>query len=198
MEYREHPGHGFRVQLPAFEEFVVYWLERFASDRSNLLLLSYEDLTDETNGPLVTMQIVEFLSQKVGVGSIEREAIPCIWRTIVKDHGTPSKPQSVQTQNRERRKLSLFGHSRISERSGPRVRPYTMQQLYEFKACFQRLFARFEAMDPEFARIMSSYIATAEKYHAIQNVKEEDVVYTTYRAYIDSLEDEETGRDRSR
>ena len=73
-----------------------------------------------------------------------------------------------------------------------------MQQLYEFKACFQRLFARFEAMDPEFARIMSSYIATAEKYHAIQNVKEEDVVYTTYRAYIDSLEDEETGRDRSR
>jgi len=190
LEYREHPGHGFSVQLPAYEQFVVYWLERFASDRSNLLLLSYEDLTDETNGPLVAMQIVEFLNQKVGVGSIEREAIPCIWRTIVKEHGTPSKPQAVQTSNPTRRKLSLFGHSRISERSGPRVRPYTMQQLYEFKACFQRLLARYEAVDPEFARIMSSYVDTAEKYHAIQNEEEKDVLYATYQSYIDSLEDE--------
>lgn len=103
IKYRDHPNHGLSYQMGMYEKFVQYWMERYP-DRSSLLLISYEDLTDGYSGPIAAKRIANFLGQVEGVDPIMDESIPCVWKTIV-DRGPPA--ESVDASGAiSKRKLS--------------------------------------------------------------------------------------------
>lgn len=113
-------------QVTKFAKFVDYWMERFDKSNSDRILISYETLTDDNNGPEEAIRISNFLSQSEGVDPIDAELVPCIWRAVVK-----YKEQLKDTQEKRldhgRRRLDPLHHD--SQRSGPTERPYTPELL---------------------------------------------------------------------
>lgn len=113
-------------QVTKFATFVDYWMERFDKSNNDRILISYETLTDDNNGPKEAIRIANFLSQSEGVDPIDTELVPCIWRAVVK-----YKEQLKDTQMRRlddgRRRLDPLHHD--SQRSGPTERPYTPELL---------------------------------------------------------------------
>ena len=164
--YREHEYHGVAVQIQNFEKFVSYWMERY-DNRNDLLLVSYEDLTDDIYGPSSASRIAEFLGQSKGVDPIARESIPCVWHTIVKYKDIVLPPQPEKKIRRRLDNIQLDNSNSqnnhlnpASLRTGPKERPYTEQNLREMIAMFQRLSAKY-SFDGEFVRIMASYTRIA-------------------------------------
>lgn len=173
LEYREHPGHGFDVQLKGYEAFATYWMEKYDDDRSNLLLLAYEDLTSQDHGPATAQHIADYLGETEGVEPIETESIPCIWETVVnyKNHPSPTSHEeedNVEVKNRKLRVSYADRYDPASERSGPKVRPYTAENLQAMIDMFNRLMTKY-SHDEEFVSIMESYIKKAESTEPIDD-----------------------------
>lgn len=182
--YREDPG-GYAYQFPKFEEFVEYWMEKYP-ERQQLLIVSYEDLTNNSTGPIAATQIANFLGETEGVDPIAAESIPCVWEAIVnyKNVAPPTEdtfkeakavlaaaksPAPVEEvdviRSKNKRRLGVarvkkFPVDPSSLRTGPKVRPYTEQNLADMVAMFQRLAEKYN-YDEHFVRIMNSYIETA-------------------------------------
>lgn len=96
LKYRESEAYGFYYQIQNYEEFVSFWMEKYP-DRRNLLLLSYEDLTNNYIGPMVAARIANYLGEVDGIDPIREESIPCVWETIVNYKNGP--PESSQNLN---------------------------------------------------------------------------------------------------
>jgi len=171
LKYREHDGHGFEVQLPMFEQFVSYWMEKFP-DRQNMLLVAYEDLTDDEVGPAMALKIANFLGQTEGVNPVDESTIPCIWYKAVKQHCLPPCRRRLSERKRPKRperKGPPGQHSVSSERKGGfKERPYTEQQLVAFQDVFQLLLEKYGVIDEDFARIMSLYHQRASNYQVVE------------------------------
>ena len=179
--------HGVLAQLKSYENFVEYWMERYA-DRDDLLLISYEDLTDPTLGPIVATQIATFLAQTEGVDPIDPTSVPCIWEMVVnyKKHmdGVPlgGDGQSLLPENgRGLGWTKIEGiavpvgrtHPDISsKRTGPKVRPYSEEQLVMMNEMFQRLMTKY-GMDFDLVRILSSYIDVISNTPIEEGLEEE-------------------------
>ena len=158
-KYRDDPNKGLAAQLVNYEKFVEYWMEKY--DRSQLLLVSYEDMTDGMMGPLAAGRIAHFLGEVEGVNPIKPEAVTCVWETIVnfKNKQQPSDPE----QKVLRGKVKVIHPNRVkSLRSGPKDRPYTAQNLADMLALFRRLQSKY-SHDEEFVRIMQLYVDVVEK-----------------------------------
>ncbi|KAL7527069.1 hypothetical protein ACHAXR_003074, partial [Thalassiosira sp. AJA248-18] len=97
IKYRDDPEYGLSGQLIGYERFVEYWMEKYPARQVDLLMVSYEDLTDTTMGPRVAMRIANFLGETNGVNPIAPESIPCVWETIVnfKNVAPPPPPDQV-------------------------------------------------------------------------------------------------------
>mmetsp|Transcript_5259 Transcript_5259/g.11939 ORF Transcript_5259/g.11939 Transcript_5259/m.11939 type:complete len:367 (-) Transcript_5259:224-1324(-) len=168
-DWLEYRNLYYLDQIQGYEKFVEYWMEKYP-DRQNLLLASYEDLTDNYLGPIVTTRIANFLGQSEGVEHIATESIPCVWDTIVnyKNAGPPvvegTLPENNEVnaspkKNRRRLQQGKTHADPSSLRTGPKVRPYTEENLGLMLAMFQRLMEKY-SFDEEFVRIMASYIDT--------------------------------------
>ena len=137
--------------------------------RSHVLLVSYEDLTDDGLGPMMATHIADFLGTGEGVEPIARDSIPCVWHTIVKykDVDMPEHPPVLLRRRLEVEEGSMLAEGEAeggrsfadpsSLRMGPKKRPYTQQQLSEMLAMFQRLVYKYHH-DEEFVRMMVLYI----------------------------------------
>ena len=158
-KYRDDPNIGLAAQLVNYEKFVEYWMEKY--DRSQLLLVSYEDMTDGMMGPQAAGRIAHFLGEVEGVNPIKPEAVTCVWETIVnfKNKQQPSDPE--QKVSRGKVKVTHPDPGK-SLRSGPKDRPYTAQNLADMLALFRRLQSKY-SHDEEFVRIMQLYVDVAEK-----------------------------------
>jgi len=200
IKYSKDAGHGLPYQLPKFEEFIEYWMERYLDRESQILLLSYEDLTDDIYGANVAAQINNFLAEQDGVDPIEAEAVPCVWDTIVNYNkhtvGTKNvvtqpvievdvadrraaarnireeKVTKQHNQNNGRRMLGVNireGRTHavpVSLRVGPKVRPYTEQQLGDILGMLHRLVEKYrydeDSVSMDLVRILNSYIEVVE------------------------------------
>jgi len=80
--YRDDPSSGLPYQIPSYESFVEYWMDKYPEPQQ-LLMISYEDLTDSRMGPIAAARIASFLGETEGVNPIAAESIPCVWETIV-------------------------------------------------------------------------------------------------------------------
>ena len=112
-------------QIGQFAKFVDYWMERFLKSNNDRIFISYETLTDDNDGAEEATRINNFLAQSDGVEPIATEAVPCVWRTVVKYKG-----QAAPFKRRlddGRRRLDPAHHD--SQRKGPTERPYTLEML---------------------------------------------------------------------
>mmetsp|Transcript_13856 Transcript_13856/g.23636 ORF Transcript_13856/g.23636 Transcript_13856/m.23636 type:complete len:376 (-) Transcript_13856:204-1331(-) len=125
-------------QIEMFENFVDYWMTSYP-DRSKLLVVSYEEITDESLGPQVTEAIANFLGEEKGVKPITSESIPCVWENIVNY------------------KKHVEIHDANSLRKGPKIRPYTKEMLDGMLATLQRLRIKYDK-DEDLVRILDGYI----------------------------------------
>ena len=146
IEYRDNANHGLQYQLERYEQFIVYWIERFREDRGNLLLVSYEELSGE-HGHVEARRIIEFLKRDNDHLQASPDRIDCVWRKVVKFDGI----QSPQDFNMERKA------NPHSLREGPRDRPYKQHQLDNMIGVLKRLIEKF-SHDDEFIRIVRGYI----------------------------------------
>ena len=185
LEYRDHPNYGLTAQLlgpRGYEKFVEHWMNKY-EDRSNLLIVSYEDLIDNDMGPIVTTRIAHFLGQNEGVEPIADESIPCVWETIVNyknhpppteeelTHGTNVSAKRKATTRKNGRKLMGIETAKdgttfvdpSSLRTGPKIRPYTEENLKNMVDMYQRLATKY-SYDEDLVRIMSMYAEHAKNY----------------------------------
>eukprot|EP00579_Thalassiosira_antarctica_P030835 CAMPEP_0202029526 /NCGR_PEP_ID=MMETSP0905-20130828/64023_1 /ASSEMBLY_ACC=CAM_ASM_000554 /TAXON_ID=420261 /ORGANISM="Thalassiosira antarctica, Strain CCMP982" /LENGTH=584 /DNA_ID=CAMNT_0048593289 /DNA_START=71 /DNA_END=1826 /DNA_ORIENTATION=- len=179
--YRDDPSSGLPYQIPSYESFVEYWMDKYPEPQQ-LLMISYEDLTDSRMGPIAAARIASFLGETEGVNPIAAGAVPCVWETIVNYKNVAPPTKKVYTEaaaalaetappveevdfirGKNRRRLGLAQgktHADPSSlRTGPKVRPYTGQNLADMVAMFQRLVEKYNH-DEDFVRIMGSYIET--------------------------------------
>jgi len=96
LAYRDHPNYGLAVQIANYEKFVDYWMQKY--DRQQILLISYEDMTDRMVGPLTAGRIAQFLGEVEGVDPIGPEAVPCVWETIVNYKNAAQHPGKDQPE----------------------------------------------------------------------------------------------------
>ena len=142
--FRNSDSKGMEYQLELYEEFVRYWMTKY-QERSDLLLVSYEELTNEWTGPHVAAAIVEFLGQQDGVDPIPSESVPCVWDMVVnykKHMGETQDPHSLRTGNP--------------------ARPFKKLMLKHVAAAIERLQGEFSD-DFDLARILSSYYEEVKK-----------------------------------
>jgi hypothetical protein len=130
---------GLVQQLQYYQHHMEFWLRKYEESRGKLLVVTYEDLTDDIKGPETTAKIAEFLNKAEGVQTVPPESISCIWQKVVKyeDIGIKMK----------------FG----SHRKGPKGNPYTDIQLYAIQLMLQEQRIKFQN-DPEMVEIMNRYI----------------------------------------
>lgn len=187
LEYRDHPDIGVTEQLlgpRGYLRFVEYWMDKY-DDRSNLLIISYEDLINNryNMGPITLRRIAHFLGQIEGVEPIADASIPCVWETIVNYKNHPYRTEeeltwrenvSVErkaTTRKNRRKLLAIKPTKdgtifvdpSSFRTGSKIRPYTEENLANMLAMYQRLAAKY-SYDEDLVRIMSMYSENAINY----------------------------------
>ena len=165
LKYRDNHKIGrhcdVECNLELFETFIDYWMTKY-EDRSNLHVVSYEDMTNVDTGPQTALSITKFLGRTEGVTPIDDEHVPCIWEYVInhKMHvGDGSDTGEGKTKDR---KLIAAGKTLVdpaSERSGPKIRPYTQEMLDGMIAMLQRLKERY-GDDEELGKILDGYIET--------------------------------------
>ena len=81
QSWRSWRDNHFEQEINQWALFYKYWLENIPLE--SRILLSYEQILDEKNGPLETFRIAQFL-KKVGKISItsSSDAISCIWYKV--------------------------------------------------------------------------------------------------------------------
>ena len=183
LEFRDHPNIGLTAQLVAYEKFVEYWMNKY-DDRSNLLIVSFEDLIDNKKGWSIASRIAHFLGQNEGVEHIADRHIPCVWETIVNYKNHPYLTEEELTNNTKyvstKRKATTRKNGRrllgiktaedgtkfvdpSSLRTGPKIRQYTEENLANMMDMYQRLAAKY-SYDEDLVRIMSMYAEHAKHY----------------------------------
>lgn len=158
LAYRDH---SFFHQLELFEIFVEYWMEKYQTPNA-LLLLSYEDLTHDSHGPLLAGRIAEFLGRTRGVTPVDSESIPCVWDTVVNynhNRNTSIMDGVVDDDRSDGRIGSSKGEVRnpMSLRHGPTVRPFSERMLVKMVEMLERLLAKY-GDDQYFRRTFSKYV----------------------------------------
>lgn len=93
---------NFDRQLQVWKKHTEYWMDHYSP--VNRLVVSYERMTSDDNGPVEATRVAEFLSRSEGVTTRPPEEIPCIWFKVVqykkakaKEQQSP-QPQEEQTQ----------------------------------------------------------------------------------------------------
>ncbi|KAL7530196.1 hypothetical protein ACHAXR_005823 [Thalassiosira sp. AJA248-18] len=163
VKYRDDERGDLSFRLSQYESFVEYWMEKYP-ERSDLLIVTYEDLTDSHRGPNEATRIANFLAETEGVNPIAPGSIPCVWDTIVDykkvappPDQDPNDGDPVEEKQGLRRKLDLSDPSSL--RTGPKERPYTTQNLQEMGAMLERLAEKY-SHNEDFVRIMMWYCET--------------------------------------
>ncbi|KAL7541554.1 hypothetical protein ACHAWF_006968, partial [Thalassiosira exigua] len=69
-------------------------MDRYPAE--NRLLITYEGLTDDLIGTEVARGLNDFLGRAAGVTTIADEAVPCIWRAVVKNEPPPQQKKQIE------------------------------------------------------------------------------------------------------
>ena len=148
------------IQISRFEKFVDYWMERFSQLNDNRIFVSYERLTDDDLGPEEAIRITNFLGQSEGVTPIDTEAVPCVWKAVVKykeslKSSFKHNDQSSGGSRNRRRRLDPMHHN--SQRSGPTERPYTPELLSAMSDMLLRLIQKWGDRHLRLRKVLEGY-----------------------------------------
>mmetsp|Transcript_28192 Transcript_28192/g.42455 ORF Transcript_28192/g.42455 Transcript_28192/m.42455 type:complete len:356 (-) Transcript_28192:146-1213(-) len=126
-------------QLKSWRKHMDYWLKKYENDRSKLLVLPYERLTDNARGPGTALKLALFLDSVEGVNAAKPEDVACLWHRSVKymDEGETVEGHSVRT--------------------GSSATPYTQSQFGAIRNTLQTQKWKYKD-DPEVFKIMDQYM----------------------------------------
>lgn len=181
-------------QIEDFGKFIDYWMGRCVNvtghfepvsshislgrsarfdSTDDRLLVTYEALTDGITGPDEAARIANFLSKSEGVDDpIASEAIPCVWRKVVKYKD--EVPASSEQQNESRRRLGagILGQEAENlktpirtQRSGPTERPYTPDMLKSMDEMLSRLISDWGAVHVPLKLALQGYQSLVQQAH---------------------------------
>jgi len=91
---------NFDRQLQVWKKHTEYWMDHYSP--VNRLVVSYERMTSDDDGPVEATRVAEFLSRSEGVTTRPPEEIPCIWFKVVqykKAKGDNAAGQQGQQQS---------------------------------------------------------------------------------------------------
>ena len=151
------------------------------------LLVTYEALTDGKTGPEEAARITHFLSKSEGVGDpIASEAIPCVWRKVVKykDEVPASSEQKIESRRRlgagiEGQEAESLKTPIRTQRSGPTERPYTPELLKSMDEMLARLISEWGsvhvhlklALEGYQSLVQQAYQAVFQAHQAASNIE---------------------------
>lgn len=91
---------NFDRQLQVWKKHTEYWMDHYSP--VNRLVVSYERMTSDEDGPVEATRVAEFLSRSEGVSTRPPEEIPCIWYKVVQykkaEAGKDKKEEGQQPQ----------------------------------------------------------------------------------------------------
>lgn len=154
IRYRD--SAQFAAQVKLYENFVIYWMNKYKTNREDLLLITYEGLTGG-RGAAFTKQIGNFLDKSEGIHIIDPDSIPCIWEKFVHDKWYPEDGGDGEA-------ASTTGGTSFQERSDDR--PLTKDNLRMISRMLQSLNDRYGS-DEQFSTIMNSYINSLYDYSEV-------------------------------
>ena len=181
-------------QIEDFGKFIDYWMGRCVTltghfepvsdhiflgrstrfdSTDDRLLVTYEGLTDDRTGPEEAARIADFLSKSEGVdGTIANEAIPCVWRKVVKYKDEVPASSEQQEESRRRLGAGIEGQEAESlkapirtQRSGPTERPYTPELLKSMDEMLGRLISKWGAVHVPLKVALEGYQSLVQQAH---------------------------------
>jgi hypothetical protein len=109
IEWRDE---NFHKELQSWVQHTLFWMEH--NKPEDTLIMSYEKLIDAETGPKELWRLGLFLEESSGERLVqEKEDIPCVWDYVVNNRGD----------------TSVNGKTPQSLRKGPKVFPYTDEQI---------------------------------------------------------------------
>lgn len=154
IRYRD--SAQFAAQVKLYENFVVYWMNKYKSNRQDLLLITYEGLTGG-RGAAFTKQIGNFLDKSEGIHIIDFDSIPCIWEKFVHDKWYPEQEADGQDDASSAAPTGTSFQERWDDR------PFKKDQLRMISRMLSSLNDRYGS-DDQFSGIMNSYINSLYDY----------------------------------
>ena len=134
IKWRDLRFHG---ELGEWRRHVEYWLDGYSpSDR---IVVPYEHLIDEGQGPVVAAELSEFLGRGPGVDPIDKESVPCVWGTVVHYEKGNGVPNSRRPLPKDKKFVGSYPIWPSSHREGSKERPYTKENLEEFVSVLEQL-----------------------------------------------------------
>lgn len=166
IEWRDK---NFDTQIQLWKEHFEYWMDRHTPDKR--IVVPYEHLIDEIQGPLVTQELNTFLGQGPGVTPIDNDSVPCVWGTVIhykKGNDTPNSRQPLPKD------IKFVGNYPIwpgSHRKGPRERPYTHQQYKKMIVMMGELAQKYDTEGGRVSASLQLYMhqIQAANHHAAES-----------------------------
>ena len=157
---------NFDAELAAWEHHLVYWMDHYGVEER--LVVTFEGLTDELEGPRSSMVLMDFLSlgidDKKDIGWTPRtdEEVACIWKKMVqykKESGSVNEDGTASAKDvpTGSDRILFNPNNPISHRSGSDYRPYTQEQLGRMATMFRRLSRRYGGDE----QVAKSYLGEA-------------------------------------
>jgi hypothetical protein len=162
-------GRNFEAELKAWEDHLVYWMDRYGAHER--LVLTYEGLTDEVEGPRSSAALMEFLSLAVkntdaGWEPRADAEVACIWRKMVQykrrasDENNAAAAAAAAANDAPppvTGQILFHPSNPVSHRSGSDYRPYSQGQLGQMADMLRRLQGRYGG-DEQVAPILEVYL----------------------------------------
>ena len=158
IEWRDRLAGG---QIEKFGAFVDYWMERFDRLNGDRIVLSYEMLTDDRDGPREALRMRDFFARSVGVEPVDAALTPCIWKAVVKYKAAQAAAAAADGPPERRpgdgrRRLDPNHHD--SQRSGPTERPYTRELLEAMSDMISHLIEKWGPRHKRLGHILGGYL----------------------------------------
>lgn len=137
-------------QLQKWVDHTKWWMEHYGA-QGKLLIVPFEDLTDETRGPGILREIAVFLGQidsNTAKHLAPEPELPCIWYKAI-GWTEPLDETTNKPKRRPKRKQNVV--------LNPMTSPFTMDQLDTIMKAVKNLKREF-ATTPQLHDILGDYV----------------------------------------
>jgi len=155
---------AFDIEMKKWVNHTKYWLDNYNIPEKRLLLLPFEALTDETDGPYQLRRLGDFLATvhpDIRQGMVPPTKIPCVWNHFVKEQ-VPGESPILRG-----RAIALFyagTTESLAEQEGDYdneedpVYTYTPQQLETMLQALSKLKESQDSKFPEISALLQQYM----------------------------------------
>lgn len=147
---------NFDRQMEIWSNHLQYWMDRHRPE--DRIIVPYEHLVDEFQGPLVATELNEFLGAGPGVTPIDNESVPCVWGTVVQYQKGNQTPNTRFALPKDVKFVGSYPIWPGSHRKGPKERPYTRVQLSSMVRILNQLKDKYQGESGRLIPVLELYI----------------------------------------